>query len=309
MDILEGFKGFGLQNVDENVTKKRNIYTGGSDIPTILGINTYKTQFELAKEKIGLVKREFTGNEYTAFGNALEPQIRDYINAVNSTNFIEETYIDEEKKIRSNVDGIDKEENILLEVKTHGAKPTLKVYEVQMQLYMWQTGAEVGWLALYRRPKDFDTEFDSENLQIKEIERDEELIQKILDSIELFWERCELLQAKPEMDEVEFMTTDNEMEFALAKLNNLAPALIEAKAELKQIQEQEKELKDYLYEQMELNNIKKLETPLLNITRVLPSKSTRFDSKAFKEEHPNLHEQFLTESERKGYVKLTEVKE
>lgn len=309
MEILESFKGFGLQKDDPNVTNKRNVYCGGSDIPTILGINSYKTQFELAQEKIGLVEREFTGNEYTAFGNMLEPQIRDYINAVNGTSFIEETYIDEEKAIRSNVDGIDKEENILLEIKTHGAKPTMKVYEVQMQLYMYQSGATHGWLALYKRPKDFDTEFDSDNLQIKEIERDEELIQKILNSVKLFWERCEMLKANPDMDEVEYMTTDNEMEFALVKLNNLAPALMEAKAKLKEIEQQEKELKEYLYEQMEKNDIKKLETPLLNITRVLPSKSKVFDSKTFKEEHPELHEKYITESNRKGYVKLTEVKE
>ena len=123
------FKGFGLQKVDDNVTKKRNVYCGGSDVPTILGINSYKTQFELAKEKIGLVKNDFNGNEYTAFGNVLEPQIRAYINAVNDTNFIEDTFIDEEQKIRSNVDGIDLEENILLEIKTHGVRPTMKIYE------------------------------------------------------------------------------------------------------------------------------------------------------------------------------------
>lgn len=307
--MVENFKGFGLQTTDENVTKKRNVYCGGSDIPTILGINKYKTQYELALEKTGLVEREFISNEYIKFGNVMEPQIRDYINAVNGTNFIEETYINEEKKIRSNVDGIDKEENILLEIKTHGATPTMRVYEVQMQLYMYQSGAGVGWLALYRRPKDFDVEFDADNLQIKEIERDEEQIEKILESVELFWERCELLRAKPDMDEVEYMTTDNEMEFALAKLNNLAPALIEAKQRLKQIEQQEKELKEYLYEQMEENDIKKMSTPLLNITRVLPSKSKRFDSKSFKEHYPDLHDQYSKESNRKGYVKITEVTE
>lgn len=307
--MVEEFKGFGLQKQDPNVTKKRNVYCGGSDIPTILGINKYKTQFELALEKTGIVEREFISNEYIKFGNMLEPSIRDYTNAINGTNFIEETYIDEEKAIRSNVDGIDKEENILLEIKTHGANPTMKVYEVQMQLYMYQSGADVGWLALYKRPKNFDTEFDADNLQIKEINRDEELIEKILESVELFWERCELLKLNPKMDEAEYMAAGSELDVALAKLNNLAPALIEAKAQLKQIEQEEKELKNYLYEQMEENDIKKMSTPLLNITRVLPSKSMRFDSKAFKEEHPDLHEKYLTESNRKGYVKLTEVTE
>ncbi|MDK7119595.1 YqaJ viral recombinase family protein, partial [Streptococcus oralis] len=85
----------------------RNIYVGGSDVPTILGINKYKSQFELAKEKTGIQPSQFTGNEYTAFGNALEPQIRDYINAINDTHFIVDTTVNEEKHIRSNVDGVD----------------------------------------------------------------------------------------------------------------------------------------------------------------------------------------------------------
>lgn len=188
------FTGFGQQKQDDNVTKKRNVYVGGSDIPTILGINKYKKQDELALEKAGLVEREFITNQYIQFGNILEPQIRDYINAVNQTNFVEETYIDEEKAIRSNVDGIDKEENILLEIKTHGANPTMKVYEVQMQLYMYQSGATHGWLALYQRPKDFDIEFDRNNLRIVEIERDEELIQDILNKVEAFWKQCQQLK-------------------------------------------------------------------------------------------------------------------
>ena len=188
------FTGFGQQKQDDNVTKNRESFIGGSDIPTILGINKYKKQDELALEKAGLVEREFITNQYIQFGNILEPQIRDYINAVNQTNFVEETYIDEEKAIRSNVDGIDKEENILLEIKTHGANPAMKVYEVQMQLYMYQSGAEVGWLALYQRPKDFDIEFDRNNLRIVEIERDEELIQDILNKVEAFWKQCQQLK-------------------------------------------------------------------------------------------------------------------
>jgi len=188
------FTGFGQQKQDDNVTKNRESFIGGSDIPTILGINKYKKQDELALEKAGLVEREFITNQYIQFGNILEPQIRDYINAVNQTNFVEETYIDEEKAIRSNVDGIDKEENVLLEIKTHGANPTMKVYEVQMQLYMYQSGATHGWLALYQRPKDFDIEFDRNNLRIVEIERDEELIQDILNKVEAFWKQCQQLK-------------------------------------------------------------------------------------------------------------------
>lgn len=294
-----------MQEQDPNVVKNRNMYVGGSDVPTILGINKYKTQFELAKEKIGLEKKEFVSNPYVKFGNQLEPHIRDYINAVNNLQFVVDTYVNEELNIRSNVDGIDKENNILLEIKTHGSNPTLKVYEAQMQLYMDQTGCDIGWLALYKRPKDFDIEFDSERLKIKEIERNDEYIAEIKDSIETFWIRCEFLKENPNMTESEFMTIGTDMDKSLAKLNHLAPQIVQMKKQLKEFENTEKELKNELYQRMEENNIKKMDTPLLTITRVLPSTSKKFDSKAFQKDHEDLYQKYQKETQRKGYVKLS----
>lgn len=201
---MEEFNGFGVQKKDTNVTEKRNVYVGGSDVPTILGINKYKTPFELAQEKAEVVKRPFVSNPYIQFGNILEPQIREYINLKNNLDFVVETYINEEKRIRSNVDGIEKEHNILLEIKTHGVKPTLKVYEVQMQLYMDQIGCEYGWLALYQRPKSMDTDFDKQHLKIKEIERDEGVIAKIHGEIERFMRKVSLLKENPHMNQEEW---------------------------------------------------------------------------------------------------------
>lgn len=300
------FKGFGLRKDDPNVTTKRNVYVGGSDVPTILGINQYKSQFELAQEKTGIKPNDFKGNEYTAFGNALEPQIRDYINAVNQTNFIVDTQVDKNHKIRSNVDGVDYDHNLLLEIKTHGKNPNLKVYEVQMQLYMYQLGLEAGWLALYQRPDNFDVEFDADNLQIKEVERNEALIQHILDAIETFWIRCEYLKENPEMDEIEYMTHGTDMDIAISQLNAITPQLLNLKQQIKDLEAIEKKAKDTLYDKMTENDIKKLETPWLIVTRVLPSKTTRFDSKTFKADHPDMYENYTTQSERKGYVKFKE---
>jgi putative phage-type endonuclease len=47
---------------------------GGSDAATILGINPYKTPFELAEEKLGRVE-PFKGNRFTEAGNRLEEVI------------------------------------------------------------------------------------------------------------------------------------------------------------------------------------------------------------------------------------------
>ena len=298
------FKGFGVKKQDINVTANRHKYVGGSDVPTILGINQYKNQYELAREKMGIDEREFITNAYIQFGNQLESQIREYINAVNDTQFVVDSYVDDQQHIRSNVDGIDKDKGILLEIKTHGKNPKQEVYEVQMQLYMYQTDTDMGWLAMYERPDDFDTEFDADRLVIKEIPRDDDKIEEILDAIETFWIRCEYLKEKPTMDKNEFMTVGTDMDKTIAKLNQYEPMIAHMKKELKKAEKIEKDLKDELYEKMTENNIKKMETPLLTVTRVLPSTYSRFDSKAFKKDHEDLYEQYQTESERKGHVRL-----
>lgn len=209
---------FGLQKTDKNVTEHRSQYVGGSDVPVILGLSKYKTQYELALEKAGIKEPEQISNPYIQFGNKMEPVIRDYINTMNSLNFHPDTFIDQEDMIRSNVDGIDDKNQMLLEIKTHGANPTEKVYEAQMQLYLYQTGCEYGWLAMYRRPSDFDLEFDRERLAIKEINRDEAAVEKILDAIETFWIRVEYLKEKPDMTEQDYYSVGNDVDKIVARV-------------------------------------------------------------------------------------------
>lgn len=292
---------------DPNVTEKRNLYVGGSDIPTILGINKYKTQFELAKEKVGISPEEFKDNEYTQFGNILESQIREYINAINETKFKPETKIDNELRIRSNTDGFDKEAGLILEIKTHGKNPTLKVYEAQMQLYMYQFDVEYGWLALYERPNNFDAEFNSDRLKIKLIERDDEYVKKILDAIETFWIRCEYLKDNREMTEQEYLSIgQNELAIVAKQIEKLELQL----ANFKEIEKQHKEMKKQLYDLMDEYDIKKWETDNIIITRKLPTTRTSVDTKRLKEECPDIFEAFTKVSKVSGSVviKLKEAK-
>src|SRR5690625_3940814 len=148
-----------LQRNEPNVTENRNIYVGGSDVPVILGLSKFKSQFELASEKVGITKSDFKGNEYTAYGHAMEPQIREYINLTTDYEFVETSTIDEENNIRANTDGVDHEAKTLLEIKTHGAVPTIEVYKAQMQAYMFANDLDQGLLALYERDKNFNLEF------------------------------------------------------------------------------------------------------------------------------------------------------
>ena len=73
----------------QNVKVDRDKYIGGSDIPIMMNISPFKTRWELLQEKAGLVENTFDGNQYTEYGNVLEPKIRDYINESQKDKFVE----------------------------------------------------------------------------------------------------------------------------------------------------------------------------------------------------------------------------
>lgn len=294
-----------FQTDDKNVIENRRSFVGGSDVPIILGLSKYKSQLELAKEKTGLVPTVFDSNEYTVYGQVIEPQIRDYINIINETKFKPDTVINKERNIRGNCDGADYEESLLLEIKSHGKNPTMDVYKVQMQLYMNEFNLAAGWLALYERPENFDAEFDPERLKIEVIHRDEVQINEILQAIELFWHRCEALKQNPEMSEAEFYS------ITLEEKNEIAIVASEVeKFELqiqsyKEIESQYKAMKDKLYQLMMEHKVKSFETDRCTITLVLPTESTSIDAKALRESHPRIAKRFEKVTPKKGYTKVS----
>lgn len=105
--------------------------------------------------------------------------------------------------------------------------------------------------------------------------------------------------------------TSNVMEFsdteetALAKLNEQEELIIEFKNAIERLEQEKQANLNLLREKMEREGIKKLETPRLLVTLVADSTTTTFDSKRFKEEHPELASQYTKLSSRKGYVKIT----
>lgn len=294
-----------FQTDDKNVIENRSVFVGGSDVPIILGLSKYKSQFELAKEKTGLIPTVFEGNEYTVYGQTMEPQIRDYINVINETNFKPETVINKERNIRGNCDGADFDESLLLEIKSHGKNPTMDVYKVQMQLYMNEFNLAAGWLALYERPDNFDAEFDPERLKIEVVHRDDVQINEILQAIELFWKRCEALKRQPDMSEAEYYS------ITLEEKNEIAIVASEVeKFELqiqsfKETESQYKAMKDKLYELMMDHKVKSFETDRCIITLVLPTEATSIDTKALRESHPRIAKKFEKTSPKKGYTKVS----
>ena len=72
----------------------------------------------------------------------------------------------------------------------------------------------------------------------------------------------------------------------------------------KNLEEQEKDLKEKLREAMEKCNIKKFESDILTITYVAETTATTVDSKALKEKHPDIYAKCSKVSPKSAYVKV-----
>ena len=205
-----------------NVTVDRHKYVGGSDLPTILGLNAkYGANiFEFAKQKAGIIPNTFNGNQFTKYGQLMEPLVRDYINAVNNCNYVEDTIIDTVRGYRGNCDGKDEHADIpLLEVKTYGEVLDVEYYSPQCQFYMETFNLDAVRLVGYKRPSDFymgfdyelendesyfNIEFDENNLIEYVVKRDVNAWAKIEERIKAFKNAVEELRKRPEMSEDEF---------------------------------------------------------------------------------------------------------
>lgn len=189
----------------QDVRTDRNKYIGGSDIPIIMNISPFKKRFDLLLEKADLLENEFEGNIYTEYGNILEPKIREYINKLRNTNYIEYKKID--GNIRCHLDGFN--DVSVLEIKTTSQVrkkvSSYKKYLVQLLFYMQQTNVEKGLLAVYERPKDFSEEFHKERLQMFDININDydELLKEINNAVEKFIEDLEKIKENPFIEEWE----------------------------------------------------------------------------------------------------------
>ena len=308
-----------------NVTIDRQKYIGGSDLPSILGLNAkYGVNiFEFAKQKAGIIPNPFNGNQFTKYGQLMEPVIRDYINAKYQCNYLEDTTINEDKHYRGNTDGIDRDAEIpLLEVKTVTDELDVPFYTPQCQFYMETFNLPKIRLVGYKRPTDFYTGIDYElendesyfNLEFDEnrivehvIERDPKLWDKIEARIIKFMEAVEKLKENPNMTEEEF----NDIFFGtdLMILTNKVAVLENTLATYKNVEKEYKDVKEQLYKVFEEKGLISFDTGTMKITKVEPTSydTVGVDTAKLQEEEPTIYEKYKTvkTTNRKGYILIT----
>ena len=309
--------------MQKSVKEDREKYIGGSDIPIIMGISPFKTRFDLLLEKAELKDNDFDGNEYTEYGNKMEPKIREHINKSLGKDYVEGKHIIDD--IRIHTDG--ECSGSILEIKTtsqiHEDVNDYKVYLVQLLFYMYHTKKTSGMLAVYNRPEDFSEEFDEKRLQVFGISIDnyKELVDEINKAVEQFKIDLEKVKENP------FITEEDLLPVDIKEIAEQVVALENELATFKTIQDKYDKAKAELKTAMENQGLKKWTTPNgTQITLVLdsPDKEVEeeyYDEDKFIAENTELHQQYhnklaeyketrkVIKKGKKGYVKITLPKE
>ena len=193
----------------EEWLKYRTKGIGGSDVSIIAGINPFKSVHQLWLEKTGQVEPEEGGSEYTHFGTLLEPIVR--------KEFMERTGIKVRQKhmllqseehpfMFADLDGVINEngELCVFEAKT-ASEYKQEVWEeevpapyiLQVQHYMAVTGAKKTYIAALVGGNHFFYHV---------VERDEEMIAKIIVMEKYFWQNHVMGGVEPVPDGSEATT-------------------------------------------------------------------------------------------------------
>lgn len=305
---------------NENVLVDRIKYIGGSEIPSIMGISPFKTRWQLLQEKAGIIEPEIVDNAYVNYGSEMEKYIRGYINLDYKDEFIEDTLIKEEDiiNIRCNVDG--KNSDTILEVKTtsHIYKNVddYKLYLVQLLYYMYNYNYKKGLLAVYKRPEDFNTDFDPEQLVLYNIDIHsyQNLVKEIKEAVNQFKIDLYKLKENPELKESDFIPVE------IVNYANEIQAIEDRLKIYKKLEKEQEELKVKLYEGMLNSGIKTWTTPnniKITLVEEVPASvitEEKFDEETFKKENEEEYNKYIKIVEkkkngRKGYVKITIGKE
>lgn len=316
--------------MNNNVELNRDKYIGGSDYPIITGVSKYKKVNELAGEKAGVIINDFNGNVYTDFGNFAEPIIRNWLNDTYNTNFKEDTFfekLDGSLELRGNVDGYDKDLNLILEIKTTSSfELNQNVYEAQVRFYQKLVKNSKAFIISINRSEEMLELFKNNELEeLKKIIL-EKLNNNDFDYLEL---KKVLMKEKQEIENncIDFTNLVNEVALlGTIEVNQLpqeytkyALDISREFLEFKKIEEQLKQKREQLFKLMSEYNVKSISNDYATITRIDPRSEKEYTDYKLNNEIP-LHELMylinknivIKETKKrkgaKGFVKITEKK-
>lgn len=286
-------------------------YIGGSDAGVVLGVNPYKTRYALWAEKTGQTQPpDLSDNNAVRWGTKLEQ----FVSEEYEMRTGEKLRRDNLFHVHPNYDFIgahlDRRVNgkkKLVEIKTatsfsakeFGTEGTAEVplhYLAQCAHYMAVTDVDQTDLVVAL--------LDKRDIKIYTIDRDEHLEKVLLEKEASFWELVLSNTApKPQtLDDINQMYREANQSSIVAppeveeELRELAAIKEELKDMKKQAEDKEKAIKAYL-----ANNEILTDVTGKKIASWKNQTSRRFDSKAFRDIHPDLFEAFSKQGESRVF--------
>ena len=288
----------------------RTMGIGGSDVSVIAGINPYKSAYQLWLEKTGQTEPAESENEYTHFGTVLEPVIR--------KEFMERTGFKVRQKhmllqsetypfMLANLDGVVKVngEMCIFEAKTASAYKLDEwqsgippEYMLQVQHYMTVTDTKKAYIAAL---------IGGNHFLYKLIERDNEIISKIIAMEKYFWEVNVLGRIAPDIDGTRATT-----EYFNSKYNSsnglavrLPEELVSECEEYNRLADEIDRLtsaKDAVCNRIK-NVLKENETGFAGKYKISWKQviSSKFNTTKFKADNPELYSKYLTNSQYRRF--------
>lgn len=280
----------------------RKIGIGGSDAGAILGVNKWKTPFQVYLDKVEpLDEDDSTISEAAYWGNELEDLV--------AKEFEKRTgkKVRRNNKVLQSVDypwmiaNLDREivgENAILECKTANAYLAKEwegdeipgSYIVQVQHYLAVKGAEKAYIAVL---------IGGQRFIWKEIPRDETLINILINEESRFWNRHVKELVPPALDgssaaekfiKERYRETNPEESIDLkAKYTNEIDELLEVKAKIKDLEEIAGTIENNIKNELgtaEAGYTNKYLVTWKSVT------SNRLDSKLLKKDHPEIAEKY-----------------
>lgn len=289
----------------EEWLKLRTNGIGGSDVSIIAGINPFKSVYELWLEKTGQKEPEQTDSEYAHFGTLLEPIVR--------KEFTERTGIKVRQKhmllqsvrypwMYADLDGVINQngEPAIFEAKTASAykedvwkEEVPAEYVLQIQHYMCVTGAGRTYIAALVGGNHF---------YYHVIERDDDMIAKIVAMEKFFWETNVKGGIEPVPDgsdatteyfNTRFSTSNGETISLPDDALSVCDEYELISAQLKELEKKKSEAANKLK-----NYLKEAETGIVGNRTVSwkPVVKNSLDSSRLKTEQPELYNSYLKES-------------
>ena len=288
----------------------RRVGIGGSDVSIIAGLNKYKSIYELWEEKTGEVSLKETASEVAYWGTVLENVVKQEFMKRTGLKVRAKNMILQHEKypfMIADLDGVVRdntgelcvfEAKTAIEYKKEAWEEGIpEEYQLQVQHYLAVTGYKKAYIAALVGGNKF---------YLKEIERDEEMIELIISMEEKFW-NCVVEKKMPEPVGAERTGEwlDNYYK-KVEKSKILLPEeskgwidhYLEVNEELKRLNEEKKELANRL--KLLLQNKTEGVVGMYQV-RWNPTVTERLNSKKLKAEQPDIYEQYVEKIEGRRF--------